>query len=104
MFSLLAKIIDLQTNQIKEVPTRLEKDRMRDFAQLDERYEVARLTHSISVFTEGMLMMKTTLVGIIKVEIIIFFYFKYFWKFLADTTGRDPKNMLNDIENYAARF
>ena len=29
--------------------------------------QVARLTHSISVFTEGILMMKTTLVGIIKV-------------------------------------
>ena len=29
--------------------------------------KVARLTHSISVFTEGILMMKTTLVGIIKV-------------------------------------
>ncbi|XP_064625131.1 WASH complex subunit 5-like isoform X1 [Lineus longissimus] len=68
MFGLLAKIIQMQTNQIKELPTRLEKDKMRDYAQLDERYEVARLTHAISVFTEGMLMMKTTLVGIIKVD------------------------------------
>lgn len=30
--------------------------------------QIARLTHSISVFTEGILMMKTTLVGIIKVR------------------------------------
>ena len=30
--------------------------------------QVARLTHAISVFTEGILMMKTTLVGIIKVS------------------------------------
>ena len=29
---------------------------------------MARLTHAISVFTEGILMMKTTLVGIIKVD------------------------------------
>lgn len=29
---------------------------------------MAKLTHSISVFTEGILMMKTTLVGIIKVN------------------------------------
>ena len=41
MFGLLANIIQLQTKQIKEVPTRLEKDKMRDFAQLDERYEVS---------------------------------------------------------------
>lgn len=68
MFGLLAKIITLQTTQIKEVPTRLEKDKMKEFAQLDERYEVAKLTHAISVFTEGILMMKTTLVGIIKID------------------------------------
>lgn len=29
--------------------------------------QVAKLTHAISIFTEGILMMKTTLVGIIKV-------------------------------------
>ena len=29
--------------------------------------QIAKLTHSISVFTEGILLMKTTLVGIIKV-------------------------------------
>ena len=40
MFSQLAKIIQLQTTQIKEVPTRLEKDKMKDFAQLEERYQV----------------------------------------------------------------
>ncbi|PIK50593.1 putative WASH complex subunit strumpellin-like [Apostichopus japonicus] len=68
MFSLLFQIIQLQTHSIKEVPTRLEKDKLRDFAQLDQRYEVAKLTHSISVFTEGILMMKTTLVGIIKID------------------------------------
>ena len=32
------------------------------------RYEVAKLTHSISVFTEGILAMKSTLYGVIKVD------------------------------------
>ncbi|XP_020632450.1 WASH complex subunit 5-like [Orbicella faveolata] len=50
------------------VPTRLEKDKLREYAQLDERYQIAKLTHAISVFTEGILMMKTTLVGIIKID------------------------------------
>ncbi|XP_053393928.1 WASH complex subunit 5-like isoform X2 [Mercenaria mercenaria] len=68
MFSKLAKIIQLMTSQIREVPTRLEKDKMKEYAQLDERYQVAKLTHSISVFTEGIMMMKTTLVGIIKID------------------------------------
>lgn len=50
------------------MPTRLEKDKLRDYAQLDLRHEVSRLTYSISVFTEGILMMKSTLVGVIKVD------------------------------------
>ncbi|XP_040287602.1 WASH complex subunit 5 [Bufo bufo] len=68
MFTSLAKIIKLQTHDIIEVPTRLDKDKLRDYAQLGARYEVARLTNAISIFTEGILMMKTTLVGIIKVD------------------------------------
>ncbi|GCC29700.1 hypothetical protein chiPu_0008142 [Chiloscyllium punctatum] len=68
MFTSLAKIIKLQTHSIMEVPTRLDKDKLKDYSQLVARYEVARLTHAISIFTEGILMMKTTLVGIIKVD------------------------------------
>ena len=36
---------------------------------------VEKLTHAISVFTEGILMMKTTLVGIIKVTDRLFYWF-----------------------------
>ncbi len=38
------------------------------YAQLAERGEVARATHAISVFTEGILMMKATLMGVVKVD------------------------------------
>lgn len=31
----------IQTNTIKEVPTRLEKDKVKEFAQLEERYQVS---------------------------------------------------------------
>ena len=68
MFKTLEEIIKLQTSQLKEVPTRLDKSDLKEFAQLDLRYEVARLTYSISVFTEGILMMKSTLMGVIKVD------------------------------------
>ncbi|TRZ00445.1 hypothetical protein DNTS_004045, partial [Danionella cerebrum] len=68
MFTSLAKIIKLQIHDIMEVPTRLDKDKLKDYSQLSARYEVAKLTHAISVFTEGILMMKTTLVGIIQVD------------------------------------
>ena len=41
MFRLLDQIIKLQTERIKEVPTRLDKDKIKDFAQLNERFEVS---------------------------------------------------------------
>ncbi|KAH9415169.1 hypothetical protein DERP_006260 [Dermatophagoides pteronyssinus] len=68
MFTLMANIINIQTNTLRELPTRLMKDQLKNYAQLDERYEIARLTHSISVFTEGILAMKTTLVGVIQID------------------------------------
>ena len=47
MFRLLDQIIKLQTEGIKEVPTRLDKDKMKDFAQLSERFEVCRYFSTI---------------------------------------------------------
>lgn len=68
MFEILEKIIKIQTESIREVPTRLDKDKLREYAQFDERYAVAKNTYQISVFTEGILMMKTTLVGVIELD------------------------------------
>ncbi|XP_034105437.1 WASH complex subunit homolog 5 [Drosophila albomicans] len=68
MFSILARIIQLLTNVIKEFPTRLEKEKLREYAQFEERSKVAQWTNSIAVFTKGILMMKTTLVGVIELD------------------------------------
>jgi len=68
MFTMLASIVQIQTNHLRELPLRAEKEKLREYAQLDERYQIAKLTHDISIFTESMLMMKTTLVGIIKLD------------------------------------
>ena len=40
MFSLMARIVYLQTSVIKELPTRLDKDKLKEYAQLDHRLEV----------------------------------------------------------------
>lgn len=45
-----------------------EKVELKDYAQLEERNQLAKLTYNVSKFTEGILAMQTTLVGIIKVE------------------------------------
>ncbi|EGC36216.1 hypothetical protein DICPUDRAFT_151370 [Dictyostelium purpureum] len=68
MFLILKQIINMQTNNLKELPTKVEKEKFRDYAQLEQRYELAKATHSVSVFTEGILAMETTLVGIIEVD------------------------------------
>jgi WASH complex subunit strumpellin len=39
-FSLMARIIELQTNSLKELPTRLDKDALKTFSQLNTRFEV----------------------------------------------------------------
>ncbi|GBP35011.1 WASH complex subunit 5 [Eumeta japonica] len=68
VFNIVEKIIELQTWTIKEIPTKLEKEKLRDYAQLNHRLEVAKLTHSASTFTTGILDMKSTLVGVIRVD------------------------------------
>jgi WASH complex subunit strumpellin len=50
------------------IPIRLEAKDLKDFAQLDLRCELAKLTHQVSIFTEGVLVMEKTLLGVIQVE------------------------------------
>lgn len=40
MFTVLHRIIEILTNRMREVPTRLDKEKIKEFAQLDARYEV----------------------------------------------------------------
>ncbi|CAG0914246.1 unnamed protein product [Notodromas monacha] len=68
MFRLLGQVMDVLTNKMPDVPTRLDKDRLRDFARPEDRFLVARLTDSISLFSQGILLMKTTLVGVVELD------------------------------------
>lgn len=61
IFNLLKSIIELQTNHLKELPERLEKDKVKEFAQLPVRQEIAKLTFNISIFTDGIMAMEKTL-------------------------------------------
>ena len=40
MFTVLHEIIKILTHRMREVPTRLEKEKMKEFAQLEDRYQV----------------------------------------------------------------
>jgi WASH complex subunit strumpellin len=67
VFNVLAKIVNIQTS-MAALPMRLEAKDLKDYAQLDTRCEMAKLTHEVSIFTEGILVMEKTLLGVIQVE------------------------------------
>lgn len=53
MFGKLTRIIEMQTSVLKELPARVEKEKVKEYAQLEERFEFAELTNSVSVFSKG---------------------------------------------------
>lgn len=68
VFRILAGIIKLKTTGMTEVPVKIENLALKKYAQLNERYRLARATNEVSKYTEGILAMKVTLLGIIEVD------------------------------------
>ena len=68
MFEILNRIITVQTSQLKELPTRLDNSQLRDVAQLGERFQLAEATHQVAVFTQGILAMERTFMGVIELD------------------------------------
>lgn len=68
IFRILMEIVHIRTNVLKPLPNRVEKSELKEYSQLDDRFKVSQLTYKLSVFTEGVLMMKKTLVGVIELD------------------------------------
>lgn len=68
VFRVLSEIEQIQTHKLLPMPLRLEAKDLKDYAQLDLRLELSKLTHQVSIFTEGVLVMEKTLLGVIQVE------------------------------------
>jgi WASH complex subunit strumpellin len=68
VFSTLRELIEMHATQMKPLPVRLELTRAGELAQMPQRYKLAKATHEISVFTEGILKMEQTLLGVIEVD------------------------------------
>ena len=68
VFHVLTKLIDVETRELKRMPTKVQTSKLGEFSQLKLRYQLAEMTHKISVFTEGILMMQKTLLGVLEVE------------------------------------
>lgn len=68
VFKIMGEIEKIQTHQMVPVPPKIEAKNLKDYAQLDLRFELSKLTHQVSIFTEGVLVMEKTLLGVIQVE------------------------------------
>jgi WASH complex subunit strumpellin len=68
VFRIMSEIEQIQTHKMVQIPSRLEAKDLKDYAQLDLRFELSKLTHQVSIFTEGVLVMEKTLLGVIQVE------------------------------------
>ena len=68
VFKTLDEIIYIQTHQMKVIPTKMERKYLKEFAQLEIRHMLAKHTDQVSVYTEGILAMKATLIGIIQLN------------------------------------
>jgi WASH complex subunit strumpellin len=68
VFKILSDIEQIQTHRMTPTPTRMEAKDLKEYAQLDLRFELAKATHHVSIFTEGILVMQKTLLGVIQIE------------------------------------
>lgn len=68
VFMLLDEVAELQSSSFKEIPEKLKRDTIKDYACTEERHRLAALTHEISVFTKGVLIMEKNFVGLIEVD------------------------------------
>jgi WASH complex subunit strumpellin len=68
MFEILNEIIGVQTTALKELPTKLEKLALQEYAQPGERRKLSEATYQISIFTQGILAMESTFMGVIELD------------------------------------
>ena len=68
IFKIINDIEYIQTHKMVVIPNRVEAKNLKNYSQLESKFELSKLTHQVSVFTEGISVMEKTLLGIIQVE------------------------------------
>lgn len=68
VFSILTRIVDIKEKKLAQLPLKIEVEMVQEYSQPEERYNLARLTHELSIFTEGILSMEKTVVGEVEVN------------------------------------
>eukprot|EP00978_Attheya_sp_CCMP212_P015835 scaffold40973_cov50-Attheya_sp.AAC.4 len=68
VFGILTQIVDIKEKKLAILPLKVEVDVLQEYSQAEDRYALARLTHELSIFTEGILSMEKTTIGKIKLD------------------------------------
>jgi len=68
IFENLEEISNLLISKIPDFPVKLSKEELKNYTQFENRYQLAKLTHKISVYTEGILCLDKALMGVIQVD------------------------------------
>ena len=67
VFEKLEGIIQILIGKMKQIPQKINRAVLKDYAQFDQRKSIAKFTHEISVFTDSILSMDSYLIGVIEV-------------------------------------
>ena len=68
IFANLEEISEILTTKIKDFPVKLSKEDLKEYTEFENRYKLAKLTHKISVYTEGILCLDKAFMGVIQVD------------------------------------
>ncbi|CAI2370736.1 unnamed protein product [Moneuplotes crassus] len=68
IFENLEEISNLLISKIPELPVKMSKDELKNYTAFEDRYQLAKLTQKISVYTEGILCLDKALMGVIQVD------------------------------------
>ena len=68
IFKQLDDISDILQVKVAEFEVRISKQTLKEGASFQDRYQLAKKTHEITMFTEGMLVLDNTLMGVIEIE------------------------------------
>lgn len=68
VFHILGYIINIFTDKLKNEPLKFDKAELINLAQFEDRLEIAKYNHEISVFAKSILNMESYLLGVIEVN------------------------------------
>ena len=68
VFRLLDEIAMMIGGNLSEIPAKLKREDIKNYQCSEERHNLASLTHQISDFTKGILIMEKTFVGLIEID------------------------------------